>query len=282
MLELAAVPVGAVADPAIVGADSAPTSLFLSCPTPQHAAAGRAMKRHSFLCGLSTATLATGLLLVGSTSASAQNTEHAPAQLVAGSTDTATVLPPVLGKARFTCHDEGANVTARLRNPNATVQHYMVGITAGDIHYDYVVSPAARGAELVEFGGLPNGTYLLQVQNAAGVFDAQTRVRVQCDVTPPTGTPTGTPTGPPSKTPTAVPTTGMSSRQPPRRQRQWPCQPRWMLVFLALSRRMTPTTTGRSSASACWWPSASSSAWSRSWYGVAADCTISDRNIPRG
>ena len=211
MLELAAVPVGAVAVPAIGGADSAPTSLFLSCPTPQPAAAGRAMRRHLLVCGLSTATLATGLLLLGSTSASAQNTEHAPAQLVAGSTDTTTVLPPVLGKARFTCHDEGANVTARLRNPNATVQHYMVGITAGDIHYDYVVSPAARGAELVEFGGLPNGTYLLQVQNAAGAFDAQTRVRVQCDVTPPTGTPTGTPTGPPSKTPTAAPTTGMSS-----------------------------------------------------------------------
>ncbi|WP_328520451.1 hypothetical protein [Kribbella sp. NBC_00359] len=162
------------------------------------------MRRRSFVCGLSTATLATGVLLVGSTSASAQNTEYAPAQLVTGTT---TVLPPVFGKARFTCHDEGANVTARLRNANATVQYYMVGITAGDIHYDYVVTLAARGAELVEFGGLPNGTYLLQVQNAAGAFDAQTRVRVRCNVTPPTGTPTRTPTASPSQTPTATPTT---------------------------------------------------------------------------
>ena len=209
MLELAAVPVGAITVPAIVGADSAPTGLFLSRPPPQHAAFGRAMRRHSFVCGLSTATLATGLLLVGSTSASAQNTEYAPAQLV---TDTTTVLPPVFGKARFTCHDEGANVTAQLRNPNATVEYYMVGISAGDIHYDYVVTLAARGAELVEFGGLPNGTYLLQVQNAAGAFDAQSRVRVRCNVTPPTGTPTGTPTASPSQTPTTTPTTGTSSQ----------------------------------------------------------------------
>ena len=145
------------------------------------------MKRHSFVRGLLTAaTLGTGLLLLGSTSASAQ-----------------TIEPPVLGKARITCHDEGGAVVAKLRNPNATLQHYMVAITGGEVHYDYVVSPAARGAELIEFGGLPNGTYLLRVQNADGDFVATTRVPVQCDVTPPTA--------PPSETPTTVPATGPSS-----------------------------------------------------------------------
>jgi hypothetical protein len=219
VLELAAVPVGAVAVPAIVGANSAQTGLFLSCPAPLLAASGRAMKRHSLVGSLLTTTLATGLLLVGSTSASAQNTGHAPARVVTGTTDlkshTTTVRPPVFSKVRVTCHDAGAEVVAKLHNPNTTVQHYMVGIHAGDTYHDYVVSPAAHGTESVEFGGLPNNTYVLQAQNAAGDIVAQTRVRVQCDVAPPTGTPTaspsGTPTASPSETPTTSPTTGTSS-----------------------------------------------------------------------
>ncbi|MFG1812160.1 hypothetical protein ACGFIF_00225 [Kribbella sp. NPDC049174] len=154
------------------------------------------------------------MLLLGSTSASAQNTEHVPAQLVTGSTDlkshTATVRPPVLSKPRVTCRDGGADAVAELSNPNATLQEYMVGITAGDIHYDYVVTVAAHGAELVEFGGLPNGAYLLRVQNAVGDFVARARVRVQCDVTPPTGTPTATPTGTPTALPTGTPTASPS------------------------------------------------------------------------
>jgi hypothetical protein len=121
----------------------------------------------------------------------------------------------VFGKAHFRCQDEGAFVVAKLSNPNATLQEYMVGITAGDIHYDYVVTVAARGTELVEFGGLPNSTYLLQAQNAVGDFVAHTQVRVLCDATPPTATPTATPTrtptAAPSETPTTVPPTGTSS-----------------------------------------------------------------------
>jgi hypothetical protein len=152
------------------------------------------VKRHSFVGCLLTATLATGLLLVG-TSASAQKTEHATAQLVTGGADlkghTTKVRPPVLSKARVTCRDEGALAVAKLRNPNTTVQEYMVAITAGDIHYDYVVTVAAHGAELVEFGGLPNGMYLLRVQNDVGDFVAHTRVRVRCKVTPPALPPQG-------------------------------------------------------------------------------------------
>ena len=179
------------------------------------------MKHQSFLRGLLTATtLVTGVLLLGSTTASAQNTEHVAAQHVTGSTDlkshTTTVRPPVFGEARFTCRDGGAEVVAALRNPNATLQHYMVGITGGDVvEENYVVTVAALGAELVEFGSPPNGSYLLRAQNADGDFVAHTRVRVECDVTPPTGTPTapptGTPTAPPSETPTTLPATGTSS-----------------------------------------------------------------------
>ena len=173
------------------------------------------MKRHPFVGGLLTATLATGLLLVGSTSASARNTEHA-----SGSTDlrsyTTTVRKPVFSEARVTCYDEGgAGVVAKLSNPNKTVQEYMVGIHAGDIYYDYVVMLAAHGSESVEFGGLPNDTYVLQAQNPAGDVVAHIRVRVNCAATPPTSTPTATPTGTPSGTPTGTPTASPSETTSP-------------------------------------------------------------------
>jgi hypothetical protein len=169
------------------------------------------MKRHLFVGGLLTATLATGLLLVGSTSASAQNTEHAT-----GSTDlksyTTTIRKPVFSDVRVTCNDEGGGggVAAKLSNPNKTVQDYMVGIHAGDIYYDYVVTVAAHGAESVEFPAPLNDTYVLQAQNAAGDVVAHIRVRVQCDATPPTSTPTGTPTGTPTASPTGTPTASPS------------------------------------------------------------------------
>jgi hypothetical protein len=147
--------------------------------------------------------LATGLLLMGSASASAQNTE-----LKSHST---TVRPPVYSNARFTCGEGGAEVVAKLSNPNATVQDYMVGIHAGDIYYNYVVTVSAHGSESVEFGGLPNDTYQLQAQNAAGDVVARARVRVKCDVKPPTSPPTGTPTGTPTVSPSETPTTPATS-----------------------------------------------------------------------
>jgi hypothetical protein len=220
VLALAAVRAGAVAEPTIVGANSAPLASFLSCPTPASGSRkGLAMKRHSFVGSLLTATLATGLLLVGSTSASAQNTEPAPTPLVTGNTDpqshTTTVRPPVLSKTRFTCHDEGANSVTKLRNPNEMTLDYMVSLSGGDFAESYVVTPTAHSVVLIEFGLIPNGTFSLWVQDADGDLVAQTRVRVQCTVTPPTGTPTeaptGRPTAPPSETPTASPTTSTSS-----------------------------------------------------------------------
>lgn len=149
------------------------------------------MKRRPFIGGLLTATLATGLLLVGSTSASAQDTEPAPA-------------PPVFGKVQVTCGDDGVLVAAKLRNPGKTFQEYMVGIYADHIGYDYVVQLAAHESELVEFGDLPDNTYRLQAQNVEGDVVALVRVRVRCTVTPPTATSSAT-TAVPS-TPVAVPT----------------------------------------------------------------------------
>jgi hypothetical protein len=163
------------------------------------------MKRRSFLGGLLTATLTTGLFLVGSMPASAQY--------------TAKVLPPVLSNIRITCHDEGAGVSAKLSNPNATQQDYMVAIHASDVHYDYVAQPPAHGFEIIGFGDLPDRTYSLRVQNAVGDFVAQSDVRVKCRATPPTGTPSATPTRTPTATPTGTPSatpTGTPTASPTR------------------------------------------------------------------
>jgi hypothetical protein len=157
----------------------------------------RSVKHHSFVGGLLAATLTVGLLLMGSTSASALNTE--------------VVRPPVFSKARVTCDSGGVGVVAKLSNPNKTPQVYMVGIHAGDIYQNYVVNLAARGSELVEFGGLfPDDTYRLQAQNADGDVVATAQVRVHCDLKP-TSTPTVTPTRTPSETPTTSPTAGTPS-----------------------------------------------------------------------
>ncbi|MEV5966037.1 hypothetical protein AB0L70_29990 [Kribbella sp. NPDC051952] len=155
-----------------------------------------------------TATLGTGLLLAGSTSASAQNTAHVP----------------VFTDVRVSCGDGSdgdIGVTAKLIDTKATVpEPHMVLIWAGTAEYSYVVSVDAQGTEPVEFGGLPNNTnYRLQAQNAAGDVVASARGRLKCNVTPPTSTPTSAPTSRPTRTPSASssrtsstpPTTGTSS-----------------------------------------------------------------------
>ncbi|WP_432936913.1 hypothetical protein ACQPXM_23980 [Kribbella sp. CA-253562] len=156
-----------------------------------------AAHRPALLGFLLTASVGTGLFLVGSTPASAQ--------------EAAPVRPPVLSNVRVACHESEAGVLAKLRNPNSTEQEYMVAISGGDVHYDYVVRPPAHGSERIGFGGLPDRTYSLRVQNAVGDFVAQTEVRVRCHATPPTGTPSATPTASApttaeSSTPVAVPT----------------------------------------------------------------------------
>ncbi|TDU83884.1 hypothetical protein EV138_6348 [Kribbella voronezhensis] len=152
-------------------------------------------KKHRPLVGsLLTATVAAGLLLVGTPAASAEN--------------TTTVLPPVFTHVRVSCNEAGGEVEADLRNPNKTSQDYMVGIHAGEIYYTYVVSPPARGVAPVDFGGLPDDAYAMQAENAGGKIVARARIRVHCEVKPPTSTPTPTrtPTATPTRTPTATPT----------------------------------------------------------------------------
>jgi hypothetical protein len=185
--------VEAVALPAIVAANSAANRFYLPRPGPLDATAGSrkgtAMKRRSFVGGLSAATLATGLLLVGSTPASAQKTEPASAKLVIGSTDvnshTGTVRPPVLLRPRFTCHDSGAIVVVKLRNPNKTVLFFEVRLPGGEVSEALPVMLPARGFNSVEFHGIPNGRYLIELLNDAGDFVAETQVRVRCKVKPP-------------------------------------------------------------------------------------------------
>ena len=156
---------------------------------------------------LLTATLATGLVLVGSTSASAQNTENVTggAELMS---HIGKVRKPVFSEVRFTCWDGGeASIEAKLSNPNSTEQVYMVGIPFENLDLSYAVNLAPHGSEDVAFGPVPpNNTFPLQAQNAAGDVVALVRVHVKCAVSTPTATPTGTPTATPTGRPTATPT----------------------------------------------------------------------------
>ncbi|QNE17350.1 hypothetical protein F1D05_04720 [Kribbella qitaiheensis] len=149
--------------------------------------------RSVLVCLPISATLATGLLVAGSTFASAQ-----------------TLKPPYYGEARANCSanpEIGVGVTAKLHNPNAITDSYMVGAHAGNIYVNYVVTVPGHGVEPVDFAGLVNNnTYDLQAQNAAGDVVARARVRVYCAVTSPTPTPTATPTHTPTATPTGSPT----------------------------------------------------------------------------
>jgi hypothetical protein len=146
------------------------------------------MKHRSLVGGLSAATLVTGLLVVGSSAASAQRTEPASARLVVGTgvnSHTGAVRPPVLFRPRFTCHDSGAIVVVKLRNPNKTVLFFEVRLSGGEVSEALPVMLPARRFDSVEFHGIPNGRYLIEVLNDTGDFVAQTQVRVRCTVQPP-------------------------------------------------------------------------------------------------
>ncbi|NIK54328.1 hypothetical protein [Kribbella shirazensis] len=146
------------------------------------------MKRHPFVGGLLTATLATGLLLVGSAPASAQKAESASAQLVADGTDLRgrgnSVRPPVLVRPRVRCHDSGAVVVVKLRNPSRVILFFEVRLSGGSVAEALPVMLAARGVETVEFHGIPNGRYRVDVMNDRGDFVTDTRVRVRCNAVP--------------------------------------------------------------------------------------------------
>jgi hypothetical protein len=148
-----------------------------------------AMSCHSIVGGLLTGTLATGLLVAGSPHAAAQGTGHNPAQLVAGSTvlkpHTSTARPPILFRPRATCHESSAIVVVKLRNPTKTARFFEIRLSGGEYAEALPVGLPAHGADSVEFSGVSNGTYRVQVLNDLGDLVTQTRFRVRCKVKPP-------------------------------------------------------------------------------------------------
>ena len=147
------------------------------------------MRRQSIVGTLLTGALATGLLLVGNTSASAHNTEQAPAQLVASSTGlerpTVTIRRPILFRPRVTCHESGALVEVKLRNPTKTLRFVEIRLSGGAYAEALPMELPAHRADSVEFHGVPNGRYLVEVLNDLGDSVTQTQFRVRCKVGPP-------------------------------------------------------------------------------------------------
>jgi hypothetical protein len=125
--------------------------------------------------GLVASMMATGLLLVGGMPASAQTAEQ-----ISVSSSATTVRPPVLSRARFTCHDEGSIVTLSLRNRSKTEVAYQVRLSGGDVAQAQAVTLGARAVQRVEFHGIPNGRYVIEVLNDAGDHVAHLRVHVNC------------------------------------------------------------------------------------------------------
>jgi hypothetical protein len=148
-----------------------------------------AMKRRTLVGGLLATMLAPAALLSGSTPASAQQAEHAPVLLATGNTDvgrhTTTVRPPVLLRPRVTCHDSGAIIAVKLRNRSKTVLFFEVRLSGGDVSEALPVMLPARGADSVDFHGIPDGRYLIEVLNDVGDYVAQTQVRVRCEAKSP-------------------------------------------------------------------------------------------------
>jgi hypothetical protein len=83
------------------------------------------------------------------------------------------------------CSDEGAVVTVKLRNPTKTVRFFEVRLSGGVVAEALPVMLTPRGVDSVEFHGIPDGRYLVEVLNDLGDYVADTRIRVRCKVKPP-------------------------------------------------------------------------------------------------
>jgi hypothetical protein len=127
-------------------------------------------------------SLAAGLLLVGTTPASAQKTGQTAAQPV---TSTTTVRPPILYRPRVTCSDSSAVVVVKLRNSSKAVRFFEVRLSGGEYAEALPVMLTPRGVDSVEFHGVPNGRYLVEVLNDLGDYVAETRLRVRCEIEAP-------------------------------------------------------------------------------------------------
>lgn len=136
------------------------------------------MKR--FTGGLLVAALAAGSLLASTPASAISPTPKAES---VSARPSATVKPPVLSKAWYRCSTDGAGVAVDLYNPNQIELSYQLQIFAGDVQEAQVATLAPRTAEVLEFGGIPNGRYQILILNADGDVVARTRGRVKCPAT---------------------------------------------------------------------------------------------------
>lgn len=130
--------------------------------------------------GLLAAGVAVGALLVSVTASAATLTPGAE-QKVSARTSTA-LRPPVIKKVSHTCHAEGATVAIKLRNPNRVELAYQLQLSAGpNVQEARVVNLPGRTSERAEFGGMPDGEYLIEVLDAQGnVVARRTGTVVDC------------------------------------------------------------------------------------------------------
>ncbi|GAB3410077.1 hypothetical protein [Flindersiella endophytica] len=94
-----------------------------------------------FAGGLLVAALAAGSLLASAPASAVSLTQKTEFRSVHQS---ATVEPPVLSDAWYTCGDEGAAVSVELRNPNQVELSYQIQLSAGDVQEAQAVTLAPR------------------------------------------------------------------------------------------------------------------------------------------
>jgi hypothetical protein len=125
------------------------------------------------------ALMAAGVVLVGSTPASAHKSEH-----VVVSAATTTVRPPALRRPQITCGAEGAEVVVKLRNRSRTSLFFEVRLSVSDYQEALPIGLSPRGVDSVVFSGVPNGRSLIEVLNDQGVYVAHLRFKVKCSGEP--------------------------------------------------------------------------------------------------
>jgi hypothetical protein len=124
------------------------------------------------------AAATTGSLLVVGTPASASATTGAPA--VTAEMASTQVKPPRIKQVRYTCHPENAIVSLKLRNPNKVELSWQVRLSNDDLQEAQAVTLAGKTAERVEFHGIPDGEFSIQVLDDLGETVATDEVAVEC------------------------------------------------------------------------------------------------------
>jgi hypothetical protein len=140
------------------------------------------MKRNPYAGALLISALSAGLIATGTTSASAQGSERAPQAVTDSIQQTRTIRPPVLLRPRVRCHESGGIVVVKLRNPHRELLHFEVRVFGGDYAEALPVMLPARGSDSVEFHGLADGRYRVEVLTDLGESVAWSHARVRCEM----------------------------------------------------------------------------------------------------